>query len=348
MSSLLSRHSELSSSIEQLKQIEQPAFSVPLATFSSKLKSAGLLPLMPTKIEIFQMNLGKMCNQTCHHCHVDAGPDRKEIMTSETMQKCIDIVRRDRFKTVDLTGGAPEMNPHFRWLVSELRALGAHIMVRCNLTIVLANPKHNDLPQFFRDHQVEVISSLPHYTASRTDRQRGDGVFARSIKVLQMLNEVGYGRAASGLALNLVYNPAGAFLPAEQSGLERDFKARLLADFGIEFNNLFCITNMPISRYLEYLINSDNYETYMSTLVNAFNPTAAAGVMCRNTISVGWDGRLFDCDFNQMLDLSVTAEAPQTLDSFDRSKLEARSIVINQHCFGCTAGSGSSCGGSTA
>jgi len=347
MSSLLSRRSALAATEEQLRYLESPNFDTPIARFEDRLSEAGLLPLKPTKIEIFQVNLGKMCNQTCHHCHVDAGPDRKEIMTKETMQICIDLIKKHSFQKVDITGGAPEMNPHFRWFVSEVRKAGAHVMNRCNLTIILANQKYHDLPFFFKEHQIEVISSLPHYTKGNTDRQRGNGVFDKSIKVLQMLNEVGYGKPGSNLALNLVYNPAGAFLPGDQKGLEADFKNQLKKDFGIEFNNLFCITNMPISRYLEYLIKSGNYETYMHTLANAFNPTAAAGVMCRNTISIGWDGRIYDCDFNQMLDLPVAKSCPQNISEFDLTKLETRNIILNQHCYGCTAGSGSSCGGST-
>ncbi len=343
MASLLSRQSPLSSTQEQLGLLTKPE----LPTFASKLLSANLFPLKPTKIEIFQVNMGKMCNQTCHHCHVDAGPDRKEIMTKDTLQLCVDIVAKNKFPIVDLTGGAPEMNSEFRWFVEELKKAGAHVMVRCNLTIILANKKYNDLPLFFKQHGVEVVSSLPHYTAGHTDRQRGSGVFQKSIKALQMLNEVGYGKTGTNLKLNLVYNPSGAFLPGDQVSLERDFKTKLKNDFGIEFNSLYCITNMPISRYLEYLVNSGNYESYMAALVNAFNATAANGVMCRNTISVGWDGQLYDCDFNQMLDLTVTG-APTTLKEFSREKLEKRNIVINQHCFGCTAGSGSSCGGTTA
>lgn len=346
MSSLLSRKSDLSSPREQLNHIENPTFG--LERFSKKLRDAELLPLRPTKIEIFQLNLGKMCNQTCRHCHVDAGPDRTEIMTKETMQICLDLVKRHKFPKVDLTGGAPEMNPNFRWFVEELGKAGAHIIDRCNLTILLANKKYHDLPMFFKEHKVEVVSSLPHYSKNMTDRQRGGGVFDKSIKALQMLNEVGYGQESTGLTLNLVYNPSGCFLPGDQKTLQAEFKKRLKADFGIEFNNLFCITNMPISRYLEYLIESGNYESYMTTLVNAFNPEAAKGVMCRNTLSIGWDGFIYDCDFNQMLDLKVESSAPQHIQDFDLTALESRNIVIGQHCYGCTAGSGSSCGGETA
>jgi radical SAM/Cys-rich protein len=286
-----------------------------------------------------------MCNQTCKHCHVDAGPDRKEIMTRETMQLCLDALAKTDIRTVDLTGGAPEMNPDFRWFVEGIKALGRHVMVRCNLTIIVANPKYHDLPQFFKTHGIEVVSSLPFYNRRRTDSQRGDGVFERSITALKMLNDVGYGVDGTGLLLNLVYNPAGAFLPGSQSGLEREFKDALLRDFGIRFNQLFAITNLPISRFLDYLIESGNYESYMETLVGAFNPSAAANVMCRNTLSVGWDGYLYDCDFNQMLDLKIEAEKPMHLRDFDVDALAKREIIVNQHCYGCTAGAGSSCGG---
>ena len=247
-------------------------------------------------------------------------------------------------QTVDLTGGAPEMNPQFRWFVSEIKKLGRHVIVRCNLTIILANKKYNDLPQFYKDHGVEVVSSLPFYTQDRTDRQRGNGVFDDSIKVLQMLNEVGYGIEGSDLVLNLVYNPAGAFMPAPQMALEKEYKKALADKYDISFNNLFAITNLPISRFLDYLLQSGNYEKYMEKLVAAYNPVAAANVMCRNTISISWDGFLYDCDFNQMLDLKVSCGAKHISD-FNKALLDYRSIVINQHCYGCTAGSGSSCGG---
>jgi radical SAM/Cys-rich protein len=277
---------------------------------------------------------------------VDAGPDRKEIMTHETMEECLQILREHDIQTVDLTGGAPEMNPHFRWFVEELSALGKHIIVRCNLTIILANKKYYDLPDFFATHKVEVVSSLPHYTGVRTDRQRGDGVFEKSVNALKMLNAVGYGVEGSGLKLNLVYNPTGAILPGPQSTLEADYKRELFNQFGIQFNQLYVITNMPISRFLDYLIASGNYEDYMQKLVDAFNPRAAEGVMCRNTLSVSWDGWLYDCDFNQMLDIRVKGSSLH-ITSFDRDVLERREIALDQHCYGCTAGLGSSCGGQT-
>jgi radical SAM/Cys-rich protein len=319
-----------------------------LVPFQQKMKEISLYPLLSTGVEIFQVNVGKMCNQVCKHCHVDAGPDRKEIMTRETMQLCLDTLSHSSIKTVDLTGGAPEMNPDFRWFVEEIKKLNKHIIVRCNLTIILANKKYYDLPDFFKKHNIEVVSSLPSYTADRTNRQRGDGVFEDSIKALQMLNEVGYGKEGSSLMLNLVYNPAGAFLPPSQIALEKEYKGELKSHFNIEFNNLFAITNMPISRYLDYLLQSNNYEKYMEKLTAAFNPVAAKGVMCRNTISVGWDGYLYDCDFNQMLDMKVSCGKAKHLSEFNIDLLNNREIIINQHCFGCTAGAGSSCGGAVA
>ena len=320
-----------------------------LPLFTDKMKTAGLFPLSPTTPEIFQINVGKMCNQVCKHCHVDAGPDRKEIMTKETMQLCLDVLEKNpSFTTVDLTGGAPEMNPDFRWFVSEIKKLNRHIIVRCNLTIILANKKYHDLPEFFKQHEMEVVSSLPFYTQDRTDRQRGDGVFEDSIKALQMLNAVGYGMEATGLRLNLVYNPAGAFLPPSQMALEKEYKEALLERYQIQFNQLYVITNMPISRYLDYLLVSGNYSNYMEKLIQAFNPIAASNVMCRNTISVGWDGYLYDCDFNQMLDLKVGCSGSDHLSNYSSSAISQREIILNQHCYGCTAGSGSSCGGAVA
>ncbi len=315
-----------------------------IPSFESKLNELGHSPLRPTGIDIFQINVGKMCNQVCTHCHVDAGPDRKEIMTRETMEQCLHALAGTDISTIDLTGGAPEMNPNFRWFVEELSKLGKKIIVRCNLTIILANPKYNDLPEFFKEHKVNVVSSLPYFTAKRTDAQRGDGVFEKSIKALQMLNEVGYGKDGSELKLDLVYNPAGAFLPGDQLALENQFKRKLL-EYDIVFNDLFAITNLPISRFLEYLVKTEKYEDYMEELVNAFNPMAAEGVMCRNTISIGWDGYMYDCDFNQMLELKVNG--PQHISEFSESVLSQREIILNQHCYGCTAGAGSSCGGTT-
>jgi radical SAM/Cys-rich protein len=317
-----------------------------LPHFYQQLKAASLFPLHPTSLSTMQINVGKMCNQVCKHCHVDAGPDRKEIMTRQTMQQCLEALRNSDIQTVDLTGGAPEMNPDFRWFVEELKLLNKHIIVRCNLTIIVANPKYNDLPEFFKNHDVEVVSSLPFYNADKTDRQRGKGVFADSIKALKMLNAVGYGVENSGLTLNLVYNPSGAFMPAPQEQLKKQFKKVLWDEFEIVFNDLFAITNIPVSRYLDYLITSGNYDDYMEKLVNAFNPAAAEGVMCRSMVSVGWDGGLYDCDFNQMLDLFVNIPSKH-ISNFDAQSLTNRKIIIGEHCYGCTAGAGSSCGGNT-
>lgn len=344
--SLHGQHDKLAEITKQLDILEHnPNSDFELAPFQEKLQQSNLYPLKPTGIEVFQVNIGKMCNQTCKHCHVDAGPDRKEIMTRETMQQCIDVlIGNPQLKTVDITGGAPELNPNFRWFIEEIKMLNRHVIVRCNLTIILANKKYVDLPEFYRQHNIEVVSSLPFYSKDRTDRQRGNGVFEASIKALQMLNDVGYGKEGSGLILNLVYNPAGAFLPASQSSLEKEYKQVLKDKFEIDFNSLFTITNMPINRYLDYLLKSGNYESYMEKLVNAYNPVAAANVMCRNTISVGWDGYLYDCDFNQMLELKVKGNSKH-ISEFQFKELNDRNIIVGQHCYGCTAGSGSSCGG---
>ncbi len=350
--SLKAQHNILADANNQIDILEHGSEGslFTIVPFQQKLEEIGLYPLKPSRVEIFQVNVGKMCNQVCKHCHVDAGPDRKEIMTRETMQQCIDAVSRNPgLKVVDLTGGAPEMNPDFRWFVEEIKKTNpqVHIIVRCNLTIIRANKKYYDLPEFYRMHNIEVVSSLPFYTRERTDRQRGDGVFEDSIEALQMLNKAGYGLEGSGLILNLVYNPAGAFLPPSQASLETEFKQSLLKDFNIHFNQLFAITNLPVSRYLDYLLQTGNYEKYMEKLIMAFNPVAAANVMCRNTISIGWDGGLYDCDFNQMLELKVSTPGKH-ISTFSIEELNGRDIVVNQHCYGCTAGMGSSCGGAVA
>ena len=251
-----------------------------LPSFRQKIEHAGSFPLKPGKLEIFQVNIGYMCNQTCKHCHVDAGPDRKEVMTRETMQLCLEVLQHSKIKTLDITGGAPEMNPDFRWFVEAAHKTDVtEIIVRSNLTIMRSNPKYYDLPEFFRQNGVRVCSSLPFYNAGKTDRQRGEGVFEDSIEALHSLNKVGYGKESSGLILDLVFNPTGAFLPGDQKQLERDFKKELSDHFGVIFNSLFTITNIPISRFLDFLIESGNYEDYMEKLINAFNPSAVSGVM---------------------------------------------------------------------
>ncbi|MEE9372725.1 MAG: arsenosugar biosynthesis radical SAM (seleno)protein ArsS [Saprospiraceae bacterium] len=317
--------------------------------FIEKINNLGNSPLKPTGIEIFQLNIGKLCNQTCAHCHVDAGPDKKvENMDRATLELCLKVIKSvPSIHTIDITGGAPEMNPNFKWFVKECTALGKKVTNRCNLTIIMANKKYNDLPDFFKKNKVHLVSSLPYFSKSRTDNQRGDGVFEDSIKALQILNEVGYGVEGSGLILDLVYNPSGAFLPADQDTLQAEFKRQLKRKYDIVFNLLYCITNLPVNRFLDYLITSGNYGEYMQKLVDAFNPMTVEGLMCRNTISVSWDGYLYDCDFNQMLDLKVSSPGTH-LSQFDIATLNGRSIVLNQHCYGCTAGAGSSCGGEIA
>jgi radical SAM/Cys-rich protein len=347
--SLHARENELANTERQLEILSNGIFkNGSLPTFAQKIKQSNQFPLKPTKIEILQINVGYMCNQVCAHCHVDAGPDRKEIMTVETMQQCLEVIKNTGVHTLDLTGGAPEMNPNFRWFVEEASKLGVQdFIVRSNLTIILANKKYHDLPDFFAKHKIHVVSSLPFYKREKTDKQRGDGVFDKSIQALQMLNNVGYGKENGLLKLDLVYNPSGAFLPSDQMALQNDFKKALKEDFNIDFNSLFAITNLPISRFLDYLIASDNYEEYMYALVEAYNPKAVEKVMCTNTISVSWDGYLYDCDFNQMLGLKV-ASSVNHISQYNETELKQRNILISQHCYGCTAGAGSSCQGTVA
>jgi len=340
---LKSRMNPLSSTDEQLRILSArngfPAFE-------EKLHGTGLAPLRATRITNFQVNVGKLCNQTCAHCHVDAGPDRREIMSRETAELCIRALEQTDIPTVDITGGAPELAPCFRYLVEESKKLGRHVMDRCNLTVLLV-ASQADLAEFLARHQVEIIASLPYFRAAQTDAQRGEGVFDKSIRALRLLNDLGYGRENSGLKLNLIYNPVGAFLPPKQEAIEQQFRRELAQKHGVAFNHLYTMTNMPISRFLEFLLNTNNYEGYMERLVNAFNTTAAAGVMCRTMISVGWNGTLYDCDFNQMLELPTGDGTPRHIRDFDAKQLHERVIVTNNHCYGCTAGAGSSCGGAT-
>jgi radical SAM/Cys-rich protein len=341
---LLARDSPLASTDQQRQVL---ADTQACQTFEQRLRTIGLAPLRATGVMVFQINVGKLCNQTCRHCHVDAGPDRSEQMTRETAEQCIQALAQSDIPTVDITGGAPELNPNFRWLVEQVKALGRHVMDRCNLSVLLL-PAQADLAEFLARHQVEIVASLPYFRPSQTDAQRGEGVFEKSIRGLRRLNELGYGREERGLILNLVHNPVGAFLPPKQDAIEMQFRRELLRRHGVTFNHLYTITNMPISRFLEFLIESGNYEGYMARLAAAFNPAAAAGVMCRYTLSVGWDGTLYDCDFNQMLDLPVVESVPRHIRDFDPVRLvdlHTRPIVTGNHCYGCTAGAGSSCGG---
>jgi len=343
LTSLKRRHSSLASGDEQVRVLES-APGIP--SFESKLQAAGFPTLLASGIDIFQINVGKLCNQTCSHCHVDAGPDRLEIMSRETMELCLAALAKTSIPKVDITGGAPELNPNFRWLVQQVRALGRHVIDRCNLSVLLIQGQAG-LIEFLAEQNVEIICSLPYFQERETDRQRGSGVFEKSIQALQMLNQLGYGKEGSTLTLNLVYNPVGAFLPGSQKGIEAEFRRNLGKKYGIEFHHLYCITNMPISRFLEFLLMSGNYERYMQRLVQAFNPAAIEGVMCRNTISIGWDGTLYDCDFNQMLDMPIRPSHGLHISDFRLEKLASRAIATGRHCFGCTAGAGSGCSGST-
>ncbi len=311
--------------------------------FDEKL-AAHSIELRAATVDTLQVNVGKLCNQACKHCHVDASPSRTEIMTRETAEAVIDAVRRFGIPILDITGGAPELNPSFRYLVREARAAGARVIVRHNLTVMFETGEE-DLPEFFREHAVEVVSSLPYFLEEQTDAQRGHGVFQKSIIALRRLNALGYGVDGTGLVLDLVYNPVGAFLPPAQAAIEADFKRELLLRHQITFNRLYTITNMPIKRFLDYLRHSGNEDRYMRKLVEAFNPSTVDGLMCRNLVSVDWTGRLYDCDFNQMLELGVAAELPETIADFDPERFARRRIMTGPHCFGCTAGAGSSCGG---
>jgi radical SAM/Cys-rich protein len=321
--------------------------ALPLArTFEDAIERARHEPLRATGVSILQLNVGKRCNQACRHCHVDAGPDRVEVMRDDVLDAAMRFLETSRVETLDITGGAPELHPRFREIVVRARTAGRHVIDRCNLTITRL-PNYAYLPPFLAEHRVEIVASLPSFAARQTDAQRGAGVFDGSIAALRQLNELGYGTEGTGLILNLVTNPVGAFLPASQRTLEADWKRELDRRYGIVFNRLYTITNMPISRYLQFLVDSGNLEAYMDRLVTAFNPAAVDGLMCRYTLSVGWDGRLYDCDFNQMIDLPVASQAPQTIFDATAAALSGRPIVVGPHCFGCTAGAGSSCGGET-
>ena len=329
---------------DPLVQLEILADTNAIRPFDESLANCGHGPLQAADIEVLQIDVGKLCNQTCRHCHVDAGPDRREIMTRETAQACLDVLASNGIPTLDITGGAPEMNPNFRWLVSEARRLGRRVIDRCNLTILMA-AGFDDLPEFLAEHDVEIVASLPCYLAENTDAQRGNGVFKQSIAALRRLNELGYGEPESGRSLTLVYNPLGPTLPPPQQSLEEAYHRELKARYGVVFNRLFTITNMPISRFLDDLLQTGQYDDYMQTLLDAFNPTTVPGLMCRTTLSVSWDGRLYDCDFNQMLDLGLASGLPQHISEFDAAALAQRRIVTGRHCYGCTAGAGSGCQG---
>ena len=339
-------------STEDSKHVNRTNEVLPRFNFNRHVKEAGL-DLKPLSIETLQINVGKLCNQACLHCHVDAGPKRTEAIDRATAEKVVEVLgMHPEIKTLDITGGAPELSEHFDWIVIEARKLGKHVMVRHNITVQFdGNPVTGEskayLPKFFAEHQCEVICSLPYYAEYFTDKQRGRGVFQKSMDGLKRLNDVGYGNEGVGLVLNLVYNPVGAFLPASQESLQADYKRELWEKFGIVFNNLYTITNMPIHRFKHDLVRRGGYEEYMTKLVNAFNPIAAEGIMCRTMVSVNYDGTLSDCDFNQMLDMPLEKRVPQSIFDWNAEAVLNRKIVFVDHCFGCTAGAGSSCGGAT-
>lgn len=321
-------------------------------SFAKAVKSAGCESLQPSKLEIFQINVGKLCNMTCRHCHVDAGPDRvHENMDRDTVEACLAALDKTQAHTVDITGGAPELNPNFRYLVEQCAIRDKHIIDRCNLTVLLL-PRFADLPEWLGEMGVEIVCSLPHYRKRNTDAQRGEGTYAKSMEALRRLNEAGYGKGDPDKILTLVSNPVGAFLSANQASMEREWKEELEQHSGVEFDRLITINNMPISRYLEWLEQSGNLQAYMELLVNSFNPATIDGLMCRNTLSVSWDGMIYDCDFNQMLELRSTElrslerdETHPTVFDFDPESFAERNVVTHRHCFGCAAGAGSSCGG---
>lgn len=310
------------------------------------LDSGNFPTIHRERIETVQVNLGYKCNQSCLHCHVNASPDRKESMSKNTMDQVRAFIKRVGAKTVDLTGGAPELNPHFRDFVRHLRDDNVSIIDRCNLTI-LSEPDQSDLAQFLADQQITVIASLPCYTEDNVDAQRGNGVFQRSIKGLQMLNELGYGQDESGLALNLVYNPTGPFLPPPQNTLQTEYKEHLWKHYGVIFNSLLTITNMPIKRFGSTLVSRKQFDTYMSLLKKNFDEKNLSSVMCKTLVSVDWEGYLFDCDFNQMLELNIeNGNRKINVSDLESDTLSGRKISVKDHCFGCAAGQGSSCGGS--
>jgi radical SAM/Cys-rich protein len=317
-----------------------------IPSLSRRIREINMFPLYAKGIEILQINTGRCCNLSCRHCHVDAGPHRTEIMSRPVLEKCLEILSSFPISTIDITGGSPEMNPHLEWFIGEAVRLNRRLIVRSNLTLLLEEP-YRHFMDVFAQNKVEIVTSLPDYLETKSDRQRGAGVFAMVIKALRELNSRGYGMKNSGLYIDIVHNPVGAYLPGSQAALEHEYHERLLTEQGVHFNQLFCLTNLPVGRYLDYLIESGNFEDYISALCHSFNPAAVKNVMCLTTLSVGWDGLLYDCDFNQMLGLTVNNGSQTNIMNFDMDKLKNRKIVINNHCYGCVAGSGSSCQGAT-
>ncbi|MCK5570290.1 MAG: arsenosugar biosynthesis radical SAM protein ArsS [Spirochaetes bacterium] len=329
--------------VEQLKVLDN---AIIYENFENRLKMSDYFPLKACTIDILQINVSKRCNLSCKHCHVEAGPDRKEVMSKAVLSRCLEILQKfPCIGTVDITGGSPETNSHLEWFIEKTSGLEKRLIVRSNLVILLEKDfkKYTDI---YSENRVEIIGSLPDYRPEKADRQRGEGSFEKCITALKLLNSKGYGKKGTGLVINLVHNPAGAYLPGSKAALEYEYKTRLEKEYGVFFNNLFCLVNMPVGRYLKFLLRTDNYNDYLQELHNSYNPANVNNVMCRVPISVGWDGRLYDCDFNQMLGLTISDPEIQYIDDFDMEKLSSRKIVIRNHCYGCTAGAGSSCQGS--
>lgn len=324
----------MNSKIENVTSIPQFQTCIENEELSYTLKSLGIL----------QINVGNLCNLTCKHCHVNAGPNSKNIMGKNVMQACLNVYENWKFETIDITGGAPEMNPNIRWFIKEASKISNHIILRTNL-VILENEEYKDIMTILKDNKVEIVCSLPYYRAKETDKQRGEGVFEASIRVLKQLNDLGYGKEED-LVLNMVYNPNGAFFPPSQESMEMEYKTKLMEDYGISFNNLFTITNNPNGRFAEFLDRSGNLETYLGKLYTSFNKATLETMMCRNQLSVGWDGKLYDCDFNQAAKLQVVEQ--KSIFDIVNKPYEKRKISFGKHCYACTAGSGSSCGGTTA
>ena len=332
--------------MDQLARLSELNAAYGFESFSDKLKKTKSFPLRTGRVEILQVNCGKRCNLSCGHCHVGAGPERTEVMNKRVFELCLEAAEKtSSIEVIDITGGSPEMNPHLEWFIGRASRSGKRVAVRSNLSI-LSEEGYSKFVEVYKEYKVEICASIPCYTRENVDGQRGGGVYERCIKVLKTLNKVGYGTAGSGLVINLVYNPGGAYLPGAQKELERDYKENLMKEHGIVFNNLFCITNMPIGRFYEYLSRTGKTKDYLHELVNTYNQRAADRVMCKNTVSVSWDGRLYDCDFNQVLGLPVSSGNCLTIGEFDAGELNGRDISVHNHCYGCTAGNGSSCRGS--
>lgn len=332
----MTKPSNIKITVKNQPDLPGPSFDEVLNQHQYQLKH-----LTPTELQI---NLGKLCNLACHHCHVDAGPKRTEVMTWSTMLKILNWVERSNVKHVDLTGGAPELNPHFRDFCDQLIKLGITITSRCNLT-VLFEPNQTDLASWYAQRKVRLVCSLPCYSEENVNAQRGKGVFDKSIKALQQLNQAGYGADDSSLTLDLVYNPNGAFLPPSQAKLEQDYRAMLADNFSIQFNNLLTITNLPINRFAHSLKRDGKLDNYQELLVDNFNIETLDGLMCRHQINLDWLGQIYDCDFNQMLDIPFAGKRARYLWELDVDNVQGQAVAVDKHCFGCTAGAGSSCGG---